>query len=387
MLTSVYRNSAPFFFRPGLALGLLGILVLGLVLAGNKSLEAREERSITDHTGRELNVPARVDRAICSGPGCLRLLTYIQGHERIVGVDSMEKRDFPVNPRPYALANPQFREHPLFGEFRGHDSPELVAGLDPQPQVIFKTYPDSGTDPESLQDKTGIPVINLEYGNLTHARDELDASLRLMGRVMDREDRAEEVIKYFDALEQDLRSRTRDIPEKDRPTCYIGGVSHRGPQGFQSTEPSYAPFDFLHARNVAGKLNTEDKRLDHATVSKEKIMIWDPEVIFIDTSTMQLDRGANARDQLQSDPAYRHLSAVAEGRVYGVFPYNYYTQNFETIFANAYYIGSILYPERFQDIDPMRKAEEISVFLNDDKAFEEMNRQFDALGFSRINLK
>ncbi len=382
----VARKSTHLSFRPGLAL-LAGIFMLALMAASTENLEAKEKISITDNTGRELSIPAQVDRAICSGSGCLRLLTYIQGHDRIVGVDSMEKRDSPINPRPYALANPQFRDYPLFGEFRGHDSPELIAGLDPQPKVIFKTSPESGTDPDQLQDKTGIPVINLHYGNLTHARDDLDASLRLMGRVMGKKDRAQEVIEYFDYLEEDLRSRTEDISEDDRPTCYIGGVAHRGPHGFQSTEPSYAPFEFLNARNVSAELNTEDKRLDHATVSKEKIMIWDPEVIFIDTSTMQLDRGANARDQLQSDPAYKHLSAVPEGRVYGVFPYNYYTQNFETIFANAYYIGSILYPERFQDIDPMRKAEEISVFLNEDKAFEEMNRQFNGMGFSRINLE
>ncbi|RQD78021.1 iron ABC transporter substrate-binding protein [Desulfonatronospira sp. MSAO_Bac3] len=374
------------FLRPGFAF-LAGMVMLAILAAPIGTLEAKDKISITDNTGRELNIPSQVDRVICSGSGCLRLLTYIQAHDRIVGVDSMEKRDSGINPRPYALANPQFKDYPLFGEFRGHDSPELIAGLDPQPQVIFKVNPDSGPNPDQLQDKTGIPVISLYYGNLTHARDDLDDSLLLMGRVMDEEERAWEVIEYFDDLEEDLRSRTRDIPEQDRPTCYIGGMAHRGPHGFQSTEPSYAPFEFLHARNVADELNTEDKKMDHATVSKEKIMVWDPEIIFIDTSTMQLDRGANARDQLQNDPAYRHLSAVDEGRVYGVFPYNYYTQNFETIFANAYYIGSVLYPERFQDIDPMRKAEEISVFLNEDKAFEKMNRQFDGMGFSRIDLE
>ncbi len=386
MLKPALRQCSGLFFRSGSAL-LAGMVMLAILAASTGTLEAKDKISITDNTGRELSIPSQVDRAICSGSGCLRLLTYIQAHDRIVGVDSMEKRDSGINPRPYALANPQFKDYPLFGEFRGHDSPELIAGLDPQPQVIFKVNPDSGPNPDQLQDKTGIPVINLHYGNLTHARDDLDDSLLLMGRVMDEEERAREVIEYFDDLEEDLRSRTRDIPEQDRPTSYIGGVAHRGPHGFQSTEPSYAPFEFLNARNVADELNTEDKRLDHATVSKEKIMIWDPEIIFLDLSTMQLDRGANARDQLQNDPAYRHLSAVDEGRVYGVFPYNYYTQNFETIFANAYYIGSVLYPERFQDIDPMRKAEEISVFLNEDKAFEKMNRQFDGMGFSRIDLE
>jgi iron complex transport system substrate-binding protein len=69
-----------------------------------------------------------------------------------------------------------------------------------------------------------------------------------------------------------------------------------------------------------------------------------------------------------------------------VFPYNSYTQNFESIFANAYFIGKILYPEMFADIDPMEKAEEISIFLNGGTAFETLNQQFDGMGFSRISV-
>lgn len=102
---------------------------------------------------------------------------------------------------------------------------------------------------------------------------------------------------------------------------------------------------------------------------------------------MRAGPGASALDQLRTDPAYRDLTAVRTGRVYGLFPYNSYDQNFESIFANAYYVGKILYPERFQDIDPLAKAEEIATFLNGGPAFAELNRQFDHHGFSAIPIK
>ncbi|MFP4085022.1 MAG: iron ABC transporter substrate-binding protein [Desulfonatronovibrio sp.] len=352
-------------------------------------VHARESLNITDSMGREVTVPTQVDRVICSGSGCLRLLTYLQAQDRIVGVDSAEKRGLPfsTDARPYAIANPQFGDYPLFGEFRGHDSPELIAGLDPQPQVIFKTYAARDGGVENLQTKTGIPVIALDYGNLTYAREDLDDTLNIMGRVLGLEDRASEVTGFFDSMQKDLESRAENIPEDQRPTVFVGGVAQRGGHGFQATEPTYAPFEFLNARNVAAELSSEEKRVDHASVAKEQILIWDPDIIFVDISTVRLEGMANGLEQLKTDKAYKTLEAVRKNRVYGVFPYKFYTQNFDNIFANAYFIGKVLYPEEFSDVDPLEKAEEISTFLNGGPAFEIMNEQFDGLGFSRINIQ
>jgi iron complex transport system substrate-binding protein len=345
-----------------------------------------EERRITDMAGRTVTIPQKVDRVICSGAGCLRLLTYLKAHDRIVAVDSIELKGSPIDARPYAVANPQFRNYPLFGEFRGHDNPELIADLRPQPQVIFKTLAVRGQEPDHLQAKTGIPVIVLEYGNLTYGRDQLDQSLRLMADVMGETKRAEAVIALFDMLEQDLIRRTRDVPQNQRPSCYVGGLGKAGPHGFQSTEPSFAPFIFTHTRNVASS-SPGEKPLSHATVAKEQIVFWNPDVIFLDVSTLRLGSGASALDQLRTDPAYQGLSAVRNGDVFGLFPYNSYNQNFESIFAIAYYLGKVLYPERFKDVSPIAKAEEISTFLNGGPAFETLNRQFGNIAFSRIRIE
>ncbi len=360
----------------------------GMIMAAQNPnlLFGAEQKVVTDALGRQLTLPAHVEHAICSGSGCLRLLTYLQTIDRIVAVDSIELRGSPVDARPYAIANPQLKNYPLFGEFRGHDSPELIAGLNPQPQVIFKTFAGRGQDPDQLQAKTGIPVITLEYGNLTYARQQLNQSLRLMAGIMDKAERAEEVIAFFDAMEEDLQRRTGDFPESRRPSCYIGGLAQSGPHGFQSTEPSFAPFVFTNAHNVAAPSASEEP-LSHANVSKEQIIFWDPEIIFIDVSTLRLGSGSNALDQLRHDPAYRNLSALEQNQIYGLFPYSSYNQNFEAIYANAYYIGKVLYPERFEDIDPISKAEEISIFLNGGAAFTVLNRQFDDLAFSRIKIR
>lgn len=342
--------------------------------------------TVVDGLGREVSVPFDPDFVICSGPGCLRLLAYLKAQDRIVAVDDMEGRRPDFEARPYALANPWFEEMPIFGEFRGHDNPELIVYLDPQPQVIFKTYPLMGMDPVELESKTGIPVVVLNYGTLTSGRSDLYNSLRTMGAVMDRSERAEEVIAFMDSVMADLRSRTASIPEDDRPSCYVGGIAYRGPHGFQSTEPAYPPFVFVGANNVALPEGMEDRPREHADVAKEQIVAWDPEVLFVDLSTLEADPQSSAIYQLGTDPAYRTLSAVGEGRVYGLMPYNWYTKNFGSILANAYFIGKVLYPDAFADIDPRETADDIYAFLVGARVFDRLNASFQGRVFQRLEI-
>jgi len=85
---------------------------------------AAAEKTLTDGYGRSVTVPVPASEVLCSGSGCLRYLTYLGGEDLIVGVDSIEKEPQVMDARGYALLNPQFKDYPLFGEFRGKDDPE-----------------------------------------------------------------------------------------------------------------------------------------------------------------------------------------------------------------------------------------------------------------------
>lgn len=364
-----------------LCMTIAAICAVAICTAGCTSTpeDVEETLTITDALGREVTVPADPGRVVCSGAGALRYLTYLQEQETIVGVDDIETRDTIFDARPYAMANPQFKtEYPLIGEFRGNDDPEKIVAANPQ--VIFKTYVTEAHEADELQAKTGIPVVALNYGDLGVHRSDMNQALRLMAEVMGCKERAEAVIAYFDDLEADLENRTGSIPDEERPTVYVGGIAYRGPHGFQSTEPTYPPFIFVHANNVAGGVGTT-----HADVAKEKIIEWDPDVLFVDLSTLQTT--PNAITELEEDPSYRHLSAVKTGEVYGVLPYNWYSQNQGSIMADAYYIGKVLYPEQFGDIDPAQKADEIYTFLVGKPIFDRINAEFDNRSFTRLDLQ
>ncbi len=371
----------PYLEVKKLRLASAALLVLHAVFCGPAAA-----RIITDAAGRQVDLPARVERVICSGPGALRLLTYLQAQDRAVAVDSMEKRKPRFEARPYAFANPRFKTLPLFGDFRGHDHPELVLGLDPQPQVIFKTFAGMGHDPVELQKKTGIPVVVLNYGDLGAHRDRFYQALAIMGRVLDKPERAAELTAFFEAAITDLEDRTRDVSDARRPACFVGGIAFRGPHGFQATEPGYPPFVFAGLRNLAHDPKMEKTALRHSNIAKEKIVMWDPGFLFMDLSTLQMGSGAGALHELKTDPAYQGLTAVKSGRVYGLLPYNWYTQNFGSILANAYFLGKLFFPERFTDIDPAVKADRLYAFLVGQPVFEQMSRAFGDLAFKRITL-
>ncbi|WP_027186168.1 iron ABC transporter substrate-binding protein [Desulfovibrio inopinatus] len=347
---------------------------------------AQAETPVIDALGNPLAL-RNVQHVICSGPGCLRLLVYLEAQDRVVAVDDIETKRRAFDARPYALANPQLKKLPTFGEFRGHDNPERILLLNPQPQVIFKTYPTMGHDAAELQQKTDIPVIPLNYGDLTAHRSDLYASLRIMGEVLGKQERAEAVIAFFDDQIHQLAARTKDIPDDQLPTVYIGGVAHKGPHGYQSTEPAYPPFLFVKTLPVTRLGDGSGKNLQHADIAKEKIVEWNPDYLFLDLSTLQLGESAGALYELRTDPAYATLTARKNGKVYGVLPYNWYTQNCGSTLADAWFVGKLLYPDRFEYIDPVQQADTIYTFLVNKPVFAEMNALFNSMAFRPIPMQ
>lgn len=345
------------------------------------------ELTLTDGFGRSVTVPSPPESVVCSGSGCLRYLVYLGGQDLVVGVDSIEKKDQVIEGRPYALAyGSQFKGLPLIGEFRGKDDPEKILGVGPA--VVFKTgstgtaYGTSAAEADTLQEKTGIPVVAFPYGSLRNEAEtaEMYGGLRVMGQVLGKQDRAEEVIAYIEATIADLEKRTADIPEAEQKSVYIGGVSSAGAHGIISTEPAYPPFLWVHAKNVAAGMGTA-----HADIAKEALVDWNPDYIFIDAGTIQMESDG-AIGELKTDPALQGLSAAKNGNVYGVLPYNFYNVNYETVLADAYFIGKTLYPDRFADVDPTQKADEIFAFFIGTPNFGDLNGQYRDLGFGQISV-
>ena len=58
--------------------------------------------------------------------------------------------------------------------------------------------------------------------------------------------------------------------------------------------------------------------------------------------------------------------------------------NHETTLANAYFIGKLLYPEQFEDIDPVKKADEIYTFVVGEPVFDLLSANVEGLSYQRV---
>jgi len=354
--------------------GFLTILAfMLLLLAGCKHVNDQERGMqnaipVKDMLGRKIQVPDEIESLVGIGPGALRLLVYMQVTERVAGVEEIEKR----TGRPYIFAHPGLRDLEGIGPaFTG--DPELIAARDPD--VIFKTYTTRG-EADELQQKTGIPVVALRYINPTSDWHVLDSALNLMGKVLDKRDRARELIEYYRKLTGNLEERTSGISEQKRPGVYLGGLSHRGTHGINSTSPYYESFEFVHAKNLAAPLQKKYDNNEGVMLDLEQLMVWNPQVIFIDLAGKALVE----EDIRQHGDYFRKMKAFREGEIYGVHPYNWYSTNYATVLANAWYIGSILYPGRFTGVDPVKKANEIYIQFLGRGVYDSLKAEFGGYG-------
>jgi len=349
---------------------LLAILffLLNVVLLSNNTSNTLK---ITDMLGRKIEIPENVEKIVAAGPGALRIIVYLNATDRVIGVEDFEKK-FPYG-RPYALANPKLKELPSIGSGGPGKLPNLEALVKLKPDVIFMTYIDKRTA-DSIQDKTGVSVVVLNYGPLGTFEDEvLFRSLELAGKILGKTKRAEEVITFIRNIQKDLKSRVKDLKG---PTAYVGGIGYKGAHGIDSTTPQYPAFAVLNIKNVAGGI-----KQDHVFIDKEKLLEWQPEFIFIDEGGLTI-----VKEEYSKNPEFfEFLKAFKEGKVYGVLPYNYYTTNIGTALADAYFIGRVVYPDRFEDIDPIKKANEIYEFLVGKAVYNKMANQFG--GFGKLDLK
>ncbi len=356
----------------GMKLTTLSILTITLIgISACPTMAADRRQSIvTDAAGRTVAVPAQVKRIVTLG-GALRFVTYLQGMDTVVGIEALEKKPVDFG-RLYGLVVAERAKTILaVGEGGpGGKLPDFEQVISVQPDMIITAGFDTA-QAETIQQKTGIPVLILSTA-ATAALDleKIKEALLLLGRLIDRRQRAEAVVAFIDRIERDLARRTAAIQE--RPSTYVGAIGYRGKHGITSTEAFYAPLAWMHGRNVADTINQSG----HAFIDQEKLLLWNPDVIFLDASGIE-----NVRDDYLKNPAYyKMLKAVRDGRVYVMPPYNYYYTNIEIALANAYFLGKTLYPAAFTVIDPAGKADEICDFFLGVKAYGQLKKELCGFG-------
>lgn len=328
------------------ALFLIAVLCLSMFVGCSKTgANSGNTRTVTDGAGRQVEVPQKVESIVCVGVGALRYTCYMGAQDLVAGVEDCEKE--PVISRLYNFVNiEKFKDLPIIGT-NGNPYPEAIISLAPDVIVMSKS---ASVEADDLQNKTGTPVVVIPGSDTTLDQNAYD-TIRIMGELYGLQTRAAELTEYLNGIKKDLDDRTKDIPEEKKPSVYVGGVSFKGHHGFEGTEAGYGPFQLIHAKNLADTTGQSGA----FNIDLEKVLSWDPDIIFVDFNGMSLIK----EDYAKNAAYYHSLTAVQEGKVYSQISFRSNASNLETALADAYYAASVIYPEQFQDVDPVKKAEEI----------------------------
>jgi len=347
------------------------IIVIVLLLALVPYTVSAQTVTITDMAGRKVLIPQQVHRIVALSAS-LRYIVYLQAFDMVVGIEGVEKQKsmqgINASGKPYWLAIAHTIDTiPDIGEGGPGKLPDFEKLIMVKPDVIFTFEPDNAN---LIQQKTKIPCVVCNYaGTEGFVIEDIKRTFVFLGNILNKKQRAVELNTYIDKCVADLSRRVSGVEKKK---VYIGAVSARGAHTITSTESNYPPLEWIGAINVANKTGING----HAFINKENIIMWNPDYIFIDTGGLLLVEN----DYIKNKVFYQNLRAVKHGLVYTVFPYNFYRTNIEIMIANAYFMGKVLYPERFKDVIIRKKADEIFKRFIGINAYNELQKYYKGYG-------
>lgn len=352
---------------------LIAVNALLLMLCTAVPSLAATGRTVVDQLGRRVTLPQKVQRIVPLG-GAARFVAYLQAFDLVVGVEAMENRQPPSSGRPYNLAIRRHAEKlPTVAE--GRQKPidaEAIMAL--RPDLLITAEADRA-QADLLARITGVQVLALDYGGMGVLKPErAKETIRLLGSVLGREQRASRLITELTSHQHELERR---LAGANAVPVYVGAVSQRGFHGITSTDADYFPLESGGGFNLARKLG----KSGHLHIDREQLLVWDPPVILVDAggAALVLD------DVSRNRAFYQRLTAVRTNRVYRTLPYNHYHTNLELALANSWYVAKLLHPQRFTDIDPARKADEICLFFVGIPCYAALKQEFGGFGPLQLN--
>ncbi len=347
-------------FKKRLTLLLIPVLCITLLLSscGQQTydpLEGVDTMMVKDDYNRDVEVPAEITKIAASGSTAQMILMTI-APDMLVGLSAS----------PSTQQMPYFPEEmwtlPTFGQFYGSKSNlNMEALIDAQPQIVIDLGDrkvGGASDMQGIQRQTGIPTVFFE-GTL----DSLPDTYRELGKILGREEKAEELAVFIEeTIKMSDENRAR-IPDEERLTVMYG----TGATGLACNAKGSSQADVIEIVGAENAIVTDEvtNRGGGTAVSLEEVYTVQPDVII-------LAKGG-PYEELQ-DSEWNGLQAVKDGRYYEIpnMPYNWMSSppSVNRVLG-VYWLGNLLYPQ-YYDYDMVEKAQEFyQLFWNYDLSQEE----------------
>lgn len=330
-----------------------------LILGEEKCRPIFQEKSlphpliVKDSLKREVVVPWRVKRILSLQPEVSRLIVALGAGDRLVGLD----RFLRFEDHLFSLIYPPAETLPLVAMNDESINAETILRF--QPDILFVS-PSEPSLAENLARKLSIPVIALaSMGQFELLLEEM----ALVGRVIDREERARQLMAYFREKLAWLGELLKAYTHRPKPRVYLAFWS-----SLVMTPVNYDPVKVAGGHNLAEGLLPSFLGTARTVVSLEQILQWNPEIILLHGNYPPSERQVTV-EKILADKRLISLEAVRHRRVFYTFGFWYWWDPAEALFE-SFYLASLFYPEIQSQLNLKKLGEEIfSQFYGVPEAF------------------
>ncbi|MEA4891158.1 MAG: ABC transporter substrate-binding protein [Peptococcaceae bacterium] len=211
-----------------------------------------------------------------------------------------------------------------------------------KPDVVFQwNYMDEEI---AKMEAAGIKVVALQYGTL----DDLETWIRIIGKMFQKEDRAEELISLFHENVDEVKEKIDTLTPEDFRNILILS------DNMEVTGTGFAKYwvENSGAINPAGELSGQELNVD-----MEQVLEWDPEIIYIGNFT-ELQPSDLLQNKLPGQD-WSLVRAVKDGQVYKIpiGGYRWDPPGVETPLMIKW-LAKIQHPQLFSDMDMRQEVKE-----------------------------
>ncbi len=287
---------------------------------------AAETRMFTDSTGRQITVPARIDKVAVSGP-LAQIVVFALCPDKLVGVANEwdESAQQFLDEKYYNL--------PLLGQlYGGKGELNLETLLGSGAQVVIDVGEAKGSiveDLDALQEQTGIPFVHIDAKLAS-----MDETYTMLGDLLGMADEAKALSDYCRSVYDRIDSLAASVEKTN--ILYITGeaglnVIARGSYHAEAID--------LLANNLAVVDEPSSKGTGNE-VDMEQILNWNPDVILFAPGSIYAAVG--------SDENWADVTAIKNGAYYEVpmGPYNWmgFPSSVQRLLGMLW-MAKVLYPD------------------------------------------
>ena len=342
-----------------LAMLLAVVMVLSLAACGAQSSPQTDDttRVFTDSVGREVEVPAQIDKVALSGP-MAQIVLFALCPDKLVGVSNAWSTEAEQYLDEKYFTMPEIGQ--LYGG-KGELNPETL--LQSGAQIVIDVGEPKGSiaeDLDALQEQTGIPFVHI-----TATTETTGDAYRMLGDLLNMKDEAETLAAYCEKVYDRTVSIAGSVEKAN--VLYVTGDMG---QNVIASGSYHAEILDLLTNNLAVVDEPSSKGTGNE-VSMEQILTWDPDVVIFAPESIY--------DTVADDAAWQSVTAIKNGAYYEVpfVPYNWmgFPPSVQR-YLGMMWLSKVLYPDATAEYDLFSDVQEYyKLFYHCDLT----QAQFDAL--------